>query len=155
MKAATIADGTEDVFWGQVGFCESLKISNTDAQGFAENEKAAKDGGKIAGDARRALEKKRVTLSLANKTISPVKKQKRFRKRIYRRSLSRKVFSTINRKIMEKHLCKSFVSLLHVTACVEYIKAFCNKNLKRGSVNECQRQSTATHHHHAILQLMM
>jgi len=31
---------------------------NRDAQGFEENLKSAKDGGKIAGDARRALEKK-------------------------------------------------------------------------------------------------
>ena len=31
---------------------------NKDAQGFQQNKKASKDGGKIAGDARKALEKK-------------------------------------------------------------------------------------------------
>ncbi len=33
-------------------------VRNTDAQGFPENKDAAKQGGKVAGDARKALEKK-------------------------------------------------------------------------------------------------
>ena len=41
-----------------LGEASTTEIARTrDAQGMAENEKAAKDGGKIAGDARRQLEK--------------------------------------------------------------------------------------------------
>lgn len=41
-----------------LGDASTTEIARTrDAQGMAENEKAAKDGGKIAGDARRQLEK--------------------------------------------------------------------------------------------------
>ena len=44
-EAADMTDGLDSIF-------------ATDAQGFPSNNQAAKDGGKVAGDARKALERK-------------------------------------------------------------------------------------------------
>jgi DNA-damage-inducible protein D len=48
-----------ELIFTMLGEASTTEIARKkDAQGFDENEKAAKDGGKIAGDARTALEKK-------------------------------------------------------------------------------------------------
>ena len=42
-----------------LGEASTTEITRTkDAQGFQQNKRASKEGGKIAGDARKALEKK-------------------------------------------------------------------------------------------------
>jgi len=47
-----------ELIFSSLGEVATKEITvNKDAQGFNENRDAAKDGGKIAGDARRALEK--------------------------------------------------------------------------------------------------
>ncbi len=65
-----------ELIFSMLGEASTTEIArNTDAQGFDENNKAAKGGRKISGDARRALEKKSGT------SISRKSRKKRLVKR--------------------------------------------------------------------------
>lgn len=52
---------------------------NKDAQGFAENESAAKSGGEVAGDARKDIEKRLGKSVVSDKNFLPKSKQNRLR----------------------------------------------------------------------------
>jgi hypothetical protein len=67
-----------ELIFSMLGEASTTEIArNTDAQGFAENKKAAKDGGKIAGDARHALEKKSGTPVISQQNYIPSGKTKK------------------------------------------------------------------------------
>jgi len=59
LKSQNLRDHMTDLelIFSMLGEASTKEIAvNTDTQGFAENKKAAKAGGKIAGDARKQLE---------------------------------------------------------------------------------------------------
>jgi hypothetical protein len=52
-------------------------VVNTNPEGFDENKKAAKEGGKIAGDARKQLEKKSGKKVVSKENYLPEKEEKK------------------------------------------------------------------------------
>jgi len=57
-----------ELIFSMLGEASTTEIArNTDSQGFNENKVAAKEGGKIAGNARLALEEKSGRLVITNK----------------------------------------------------------------------------------------
>ncbi len=63
-----------ELIFSMLGEASTTEIAkNTDAQGFSENKDAAQSGGKIAGDARLALEQKSGSLVIRKKKHLPSK----------------------------------------------------------------------------------
>ena len=69
-----------ELIFTMLGEASTMEIArNKNAQGFGENKKASKEGGKIAGNARKALEKKsgRKVISKQNYKALPEREARR------------------------------------------------------------------------------
>jgi DNA-damage-inducible protein D len=79
LKSQNLRDHMTDLelIFSMLGEASTKEITvNTDTQGFDENKKAAKTGGKIAGDARKQLELKSGKKVVTTKNFLPEKKNK-------------------------------------------------------------------------------
>ena len=66
-----------ELFFSMLGEASTKEIAvNTDTQGFEQNKRAAKAGGKIAGDARKQLEIKSGNKVVTSKNYLPENKNK-------------------------------------------------------------------------------
>ena len=79
LKSQNLRDHMTDLelIFSMLGEASTKEIAvNTDTQGFVESKKAAKAGGKIAGDARKQLELKSGKKVVTNENYLPVNKKK-------------------------------------------------------------------------------
>jgi hypothetical protein len=80
LKSQNLRDHMSDLelIFSMLGEASTKEITvNTDTQGFDENKKAAKAGGKIAGDARKQLELKSGKKVVTNQNYLPENKNKK------------------------------------------------------------------------------
>jgi len=79
LKSQNLRDHMTDLelIFSMLGEASTKEIAvNTDTQGFGENKKAAKAGGKIAGDARKQLELKSGKKVVSRDNYLPENKKK-------------------------------------------------------------------------------
>ena len=84
LKRENLRDHMTDLelIFSMLGEASTTEITrNTDAQGFAENKEAANKGGKIAGDARKALELESGKEVVSQENFLPEKKGKKIAKK--------------------------------------------------------------------------
>ena len=66
-----------ELIFSMLGEASTTEITrNTNAEGFSENKEAARKGGKIAGDARKALELESGKKVISEENYLPLKKKK-------------------------------------------------------------------------------
>jgi len=84
LKRENLRDHMTDLelIFSMLGEASTTEITRkTDAKEFIENKKAAKKGGKIAGDARQALEKETGKNVVSNENYLPEKKNKKLKRK--------------------------------------------------------------------------
>ena len=84
LKRENLRDHMTDLelIFSMLGEASTTEITRkTDAEKFLENKKAAKKGGKIAGDARKALEKETGKNVVSNENYLPEKKNKKLKRK--------------------------------------------------------------------------